>query len=550
MIRRLSVKDFAILKELEVSFNEGLTVITGETGAGKSLILKSLSVLLGAKGEKTFVRSGAERSVLELEIESDSKNFFRRLLSKSGRARSFHNEEPCSESDYKKRSQSIADFHGQNEQQLIMNPDNHIDYLDNFLKENKNLAKIDILYEDLKNIDLEIRSTQKKIENASTRKELLDFQINEIETIDPKKDEDLSLSKEFKRLKNIEDTISTLKNINLTLNESDHSIYKQLSSAISNLERLSRFDEDLTPFVNEIQDATQSIQESSASLLQYVQNLDGEDNNLGQIEERLHGIEMLKRKYGGTIDYVLQYLEEAYVELKEMQGLDKKYADLLERKNSLVKEFQNLSEELHSKRKNIAKKISTQIIQEMANLNMPNAVFEIRIFQKSKKNSPVIFENENVEINPKGFDIVEFYLSANPGESPKPLVKIASGGETSRIMLAIKTVLKDFDPVSTLIFDEIDSGISGDAAEKVGQALLKLSKDKQVFCITHLPQIASKAKNHLYVYKNVSKSKTRVSAKYLNEKDKINAIAELYGNNSESYSSISTTKGSSSETYG
>ena len=550
MIRRLSVKDFAILEELEVSFNEGLTVITGETGAGKSLILKSLSVLLGAKGEKTFVRSGAERSVLELEIESDSKNFFRRLLSKSGRTRSFHNEEPCSESDYKKRSQSIADFHGQNEQQLIMNPDNHIDYLDSFLKENKNLAKIGILYEDLKNIDLEIRSTQKKIENASTRKELLDFQINEIESIDPKKDEDLSLSKEFKRLKNIEDTISTLKNINLTLNESDHSIYKQLSSAISNLERLSRFDEDLTPFVNEIQNATQSIQESSVGLLQYVQNLDGEDNNLGQIEERLHGIEMLKRKYGGTIGYVLQYLEEAYVELKEMQGLDKKYADLLERKNSLVKEFQNLSEELHSKRKNIAKKISTQIIQEMSNLNMPNAIFDIRIFQKSKKNSPVIFENENVEINPKGFDIVEFYLSANPGESPKPLVKIASGGETSRIMLAIKTVLKDFDPVSTLIFDEIDSGISGDAAEKVGQALLKLSKDKQVFCITHLPQIASKAKNHLYVYKKVSKSKTRVSAKYLNEKDKINAIAELYGNNSKAYASISTTKGSSSETYG
>ena len=237
-----------------------------------------------------------------------------------------------------------------------MNPDNHIDYLDNFLKENKNLAKIDILYEDLKNIDLEIRSTQKKIENASTRKELLDFQINEIESIDPKKDEDLSLSKEFKRLKNIEDTISTLKNINLTLNESDHSIYKQLSSAISNLERLSRFDEKLTPFVNEIQDASQSIQESSVGLLQYVQNLDGEDNNLGQIEERLHGIEMLKRKYGGTIDYVLQYLEEAYVELKEMQGLDKKYADLLERKNSLVKEFQNLSEELHSKRKTYQKR--------------------------------------------------------------------------------------------------------------------------------------------------------------------------------------------------
>ena len=380
--------------------------------------------------------------------------------------------------------------------------------------------------------------------------ELLDFQINEIESIDPKKDEDLSLSKEFKRLKNIEDTIATLKNINLTLNESDHSIYKQLSSAISNLERLSRFDEKLTPFVNEIQDASQSIQESSAGLLQYVQNLDGEDHNLEQIEERLHGIEMLKRKYGGTVDYVLQYLDEAYVELKEMQGLDKKYSDLLERKNSLVKEFQILSEELHSKRKNIAIKISKKIIREMSNLNMPNAVFEIRIFQKAKKNSPVIFKDENVEINPKGFDLVEFYLSANPGELPKPLVKIASGGETSRIMLAIKTVLKNFDPVSTLIFDEIDSGISGDAAEKVGQALLKLSNDKQVFCITHLPQIASKAKNHLYVYKEVSKSKTRVIAKYLNEKDKINAIAELYGNNPKAYASISATKASSSETYG
>ena len=550
MIKKLLIRNFAIIKELDIVLKDGLTVITGETGAGKSLILKSLSILLGGKGDRTYVRTGSEKSVLEVEIDSDSNNIYRRLIRNSGRVRSFINDEPVLEKDYSTHTHSFADFHGQNEQQMIMNPASHIDYLDSFCGHAKDLVRIELIFDDMMSIEKVIRSTQKKIDNSSTRKELLDFQINEIEEIKPEVNEDLDLSNEFKRLRNIEELASTIKNINMTLTENDHSIYRQLSSALSDLERLSRYDRRLSGFIQDIKEASVSIQDSSSSLMQYVENLDSDDSQLAAIEDRLHSIETLKRKYGGSIEAVNAYIENAYKELEEIKGLDKKIKKLIDKKTLLVDQYQSLSDKLHLSRMKTAENISKQIVKEMSNLNMDRAVFDIRIQQSEKKDSPIVCHGKNIDFKSKGYDSVEFYLSANPGESPKPLAKIASGGETSRIMLAIKSVLKSIDPVSTLIFDEIDSGISGKAAERVGSALNELSMNKQVICITHLPQIASMAKHHIYVYKKIKNNKTSVIIKYLEGKEKLNAISELYSSDIKSFSSVSLENNLGSDVHG
>ena len=243
---------------------------------------------------------------------------------------------------------------------------------------------------------------------------------------------------------------------------------------------------------------------------------------------RDRSIESLKRKYGGSIESVLQYVDKIQEELEELKGLSQKIADLKDRLSSLTAAYNKLANELSKARIISSKKLSTQIEEMMNQLNMEGAIFKVEIKQNSDHNSPIICGEDKVKYGPKGYDIVEFYLSANPGESIKPLAKVASGGEVSRIMLSIKSVLKEQDPVATLIFDEIDAGISGEAAEKVAKALKALSINKQVVCITHLPQIASLADNHLFVGKKVVENKTYVHTNYLDDKEKVEAVAKLF----------------------
>ena len=542
MIQRLLIKDFAIIREMEIPLKKGLTVITGETGAGKSILLKSLEIALGGKAHKTDVRSGQAQAVVEAEFYDDRVNIYRRLLSKAGRARSFINDEPITEVDFRSAANGLADFHGQHEQQFIMNADTHIDFLDRFCKSEDLVEKIQSIYSNL--IDT-IQSFDHAIiqkENASNHKELLQFQIKEIDTISPQLDEDIQLHGEFKRLNHIDELISTVQNMNQSLIEHDHSIYRQLASTLNELERLSKYDESLHPFMESINQASVSIQDASAGLLQYADMIDNDPNRLQEIEERLHAIETLKRKYGGTIESVLSFIQDATKELEVLSGLDEKIADLEIEKSILVRKYKKAADQLHHVRTKLSKAISKQIETEMNELNMVGSTFQVLIDNKIDNKSLIKIDGDGVAIGPKGYDQVEFFLSANPGEIPKPLTKVASGGEVSRIMLAIKSVLKKSDPVSTLIFDEIDSGISGEAAERVGSALKALAIEKQVICITHLPQIASCAEHHLYINKKIENEQTDVIARYLNEKEKVEAIAQLFSGESISVEGISSAK--------
>ena len=528
MIKRLFIKDFAIINELELPIKDGLTIITGETGAGKSIILKSLGIALGSKADKVDVRSGQDKSVIEAEVDESGNSVYRRLISKSGRVRSFINEEPIPEPDYRLATKVFADFHGQNEQQFIMNPKTHIDFLDRFCGLEDKVLEIESCYNNYIMIDQQITDLKELSENALSKKELIEFQLSEINSIDPKVDEDIELSKQFKRLNNVDELISTLKNLNQSLTENEHSIYRQLSSAVSDLDKISNYDDSIKSYVEIVKQSSVAIQDASSGLLNYADSVDNDPSLILEVEERLHSIERLKRKYGGSIESVHEYLNEALEELDELSNVDKKIDSLNEEKNYLIAKYQRLADYVHRIRSNSAKEIDEQIQNEMFELNIPKAQFVISITNKNDPQSNIRFDNFGVVFGPKGYDQVEFFFSANPGESPKPLSKIASGGEVSRIMLAIKSVLKKSDPVPTLVFDEIDAGISGQAAEKVSEALEKLSKDKQVICITHLPQIASKADHHIYISKKIDNEKTVVSARYLSEDEKVNAIAELF----------------------
>ncbi|MBT7423447.1 MAG: DNA repair protein RecN [Candidatus Marinimicrobia bacterium] len=542
MIKKLFIKDFAIIKELEIPLKNGLTVITGETGAGKSILLKALGFALGAKSDKTYVRSGQEQSVVEVEVQTNKDSIYRRLLSKGGRSRSFVNDEPTIDINYKSLVKVIADFHGQNEQQYILNSNTHIDFLDSYCKSEELVKKIEFIFSNLsKTIDL-LNKAKIQQETASNQKELLKFQLNEINSISPQENEDVKLGVEFKRLNHIDELISTVQNMNQSLTEHDHSIYRQLISTLNDLERLSNYDKNLGTFIDSLKQASISIQDASVSLFQYAENIDNDPEQSKIIEDRLQEIESLKRKYGGSIESIFTFKSQAEVELESLSGLDQKIIDLEEERYLLVTQYQKIADQLHESRINNAIKLSKEIELEMSELNMAGSTFEILINTKPNSESLINFNQERIAFGSKGYDTIEFFLSANPGELPKPLVKVASGGEVSRIMLAIKSVLKKSDPVETLIFDEIDSGISGQAAEKVALSLEALAKNKQVLCITHLPQIASRAHHHMYISKKINNNQTDVVLNYLKEEEKLEAIAGLFSGENISVESISTVK--------
>lgn len=529
MIQRLFIKNFAIINELSLPLKNGLTVITGETGAGKSIILKSLGITLGANGDKMDVRSGEEKAIVEVELTIDGQEtIMRRLISKGGRIRSFIDDEPIAEQIYRDTVSTLADFHGQHEQQYIMNAATHIDFLDRFCDSDNLVQTIQATYLDLVHTMKELDLLIERQKGAENQKELLQFQIQEIQSIDPQIDEDINLGKEFKRLNHVEELVSTVQRLNQSLTENDHSIYRQLASAVDELNRLSKYDDTLNPYMESIQQASVTIQDASSDLIQHIDSLELDPSQLQEVEERLQAIESLKRKYGGSIEQVQNYIQESKIELEELSGIDVAISNLESEKTHLINRYQKFADELNSIRDKYSTKIATEIEDEMVQLNMPGAKFEVRMDQKSDQSSVIIFEGNPVRYGSKGYDQVEFFLSANPGEVPKPITKIASGGEVSRIMLGIKSVLKKYDPVETLIFDEIDSGISGQAAEKVSEALEKLSTDKQVICITHLPQIASRADHHLYINKTMKEDKTSVNARYLNHEEKLTAIAKLF----------------------
>lgn len=524
MIKNLYIKDFAIIEEIDLPLRDGLTVITGETGAGKSIILQALSVCLGGKTTKTMIRSTSDKAVVESAV---SGRDYRRILNKSGRAKSFINDEPINEGDFRNACSPLVDFHGQHEQQFIMNESSHIDYLDSFCGLTEKVNECSSIFNSIKKDEDNLAKLITKKEIADQQIELMNFQLNEIQEINPLQDEDVELENELIKLKHFNEIVETVKLVTQSTTDDDNAIYNNLSIALKDIERLENIDSNFKEYADLLRSALVNIQESSSGLTDYVQSLDHDKDRLIEVQDRLGAIDSLKRKYGGSIESILDKELSLSDELKNFNSVDYDIEQKKNRISELRTRYNKIAIELHNLRVDGSRNLAPKITIEMQSLNMPEANFEIRISAKKTNDSFTVFEDEKVVATEKGFDSIQFLLSANPGEALKPLVEIASGGEISRIMLAIKTVFQNGDPIDTLVFDEIDSGISGDAAQKVGQSLLNLSNSKQVICITHLPQIARLAMHHLHIEKRIADGSTKVDAKYLDQSERNTIINHL-----------------------
>jgi len=539
MIDHLSIKDFAILDSLEVDFFSGLTVITGETGSGKSILVKAMSIVLGAKPAPTDVRSERDQAVLEIVAQ---KRYYRRIIKSNGRVRSFIDDAPKKESLYRQQVHPLADFHGQHEQQYIMDPKTHIDFLDRFARESEKVEELKEIYQSLERAKKKLIEDRTRLEQAQDRQALLQYQIAEIDSVNPQPEEDHRLMEEYRKLSHLDELFTTLQQITQELTEEDQSVYARLAAARGMLERLRHVDKNLGPHLDQLQEAMEVLQDVGFGLTRYQEALDRNPQRLQDLEARIQALEALKRKYGGSLESVLNFRQSLQEESTNLQTLQQTIEQTEKDIERLTNQYQALADALHHLRTRSAAALSQAIAAEMEYLHMPGARFKVDLTVETDSSSPITWDGKPVAYGPKGYDRVEFYLSANPGEQLKPLAQIASGGEVSRIMLAIKTIFQDIDPVNTLIFDEIDTGISGQAAEQVAANLQKLAQTKQVICVTHLPQIASVADHHLHLTKTITRERTSVSARYLEKKERVEAIAQLFSGSTVTVESLETAK--------
>ena len=525
MIENIYVKDFAIFKEVNLSFHSGLTAITGETGSGKSILIQALLASIGNKVSKEMVRGSSEKAIIDTEIKND---YFRRIILKSGKSRCFFNEDPISIKKIKEINKTNIDFHGQNDQQLIFEVASHINYLDRFCKLEKKIKKISNIFQRLETLNYKLNKIKSERKIKNEKLELLTFQISEIDAVKPKIGEDLKLEIEYKKNINAQNIITTLNDVENNISNYEDSIINKLNTISRHIESLIKFDPSFKDMCELIKNYTVQLQELSYDVNIKLDNTETDPENLIKVENRLQSIETLKRKYGGSLELVIKKREELNNEIKTLKELtisENKVVNEIKQKRD---EFSLLAIEIHKIRVSKIKSLENKVEMALKNLNMPNSKFKIKIDQNDSETGIVKFNNRKLDANIKGVDRVEFFISANPGEPVKPLTKIISGGEASRMMLALKKVFQQTDPVNTLVFDEIDSGISGETANKVAKELADISKFKQVICITHLPQIAQKADHHLHITKTINKKNTSIKMKYLNKIQSNRVLEDLF----------------------
>ncbi len=536
MLKHLSIKNVAVIEEVNIDFYEGFSVLTGETGAGKSIIIDSIKLLKGDRGSKSVIRQGEDKArvtgVFELQkiaaeeiadilgTDAEDELIISREISTDGKNTIRINGMPANITMLKLVGEKLINIHGQHESTSLLSVKNHIRYLDGYGKE-----KISGILCEYKEIYKKNKEIKEKLENADTdqrereRKiDMLTYQLEEIGEADLYEGEDTELL-EKKIILDNSSRISenTQKAYEMTYGGEGNTAHDLLWSAIGCLERISSFDKEIKEIYDSFSNLAEEMKERSRELRNIWENLSFDGEEADRIEERLELISSLKRKYGQTIGEILSFYENAKRELEDLKNNEKSVADLkeeLEKNEALLNEK---ARSLSLLRKEYADILSKKVMEELKDLNMPDVEFTVSVKEESPKSN--------------GADDVEFMVKTNIGEETKPLAKIASGGELSRIMLAIKSVILDSDSVKTSVFDEIDTGVSGSAAQKTGEKLLKMSKGSSVICITHLPQIAALADNHYLIEKKSDLSRTRTTVKQLSSDERIEEIARTLGGN-------------------
>jgi DNA repair protein RecN (Recombination protein N) len=526
-LQRLSIKNYLLVENLEVEFHPGFNVITGETGAGKSLIIGSLNIALGEKidwdlmGEKeaeitaVFSLSEEEKNILkENNIEVNDEMIVRRVLNpQTKKSKIYINMTPVTQSFLKEITEHLIDLHGQHQHQSLLDPQKHIDYLDGFAGILKEREKMEELYNALLDAKERLENLRKRQREAQEKEEFYRFKLEELERANLKEGEEEELEERLRILSNIEKLQSNVTASAFELYESEDSAYEKIFRAIRNLQELTGIDAKLIEGVNTLHDLADKIQEIWRFLMEYKNTLVLNPEELEELRSRLTFLKNLKQKYRKTIEELIEEKEFLKKELSQIENYDKEIEALTGEIANLEREVKKQAEILHESRVKAAPELERLIEEELKDLAMERAKFKVNILEK--------------EISHLGKDSVEFYISTNPGEDPKPLSKIVSGGELSRIMLAIKRVLADLVNVPTMVFDEADTGIGGKVAEKVGRKMKEISQKRQVIAITHLPQIAAFGEKHFIVEKTVEGDKTRIKIRELNEQERVREIARM-----------------------
>ena len=547
MIKSLTIENYALIESLHIDFQKGLNIITGETGTGKSIILGALGLILGDRAKTDMIRQGAKRAMVEVSIEISDTNtkhiisqfigeaitqdlmIIRRELYQTSRSRCYVNDSPVSLAQFAELGDILIDLHGQHEHQALFQIENHLNYLDNYSSNRKLTENVRLQYNLYISCLQELEDLTEREKQLRSKQELLEFQVKEIKNVNPQEGEDEKLESEERMMRHAEklhETVSMLENL---LYEGENSAVEQLSAASQLLNQHIPIDEHFLQWTEECNSARISIQELFVSIQDFVSKIEFNPEHLEEIRNRLGNLIHLKKKYGGTLDEVLTFYQNASSELKQIESLDQiiqnKQKDLSEAQAKLSESCIQLSKD----RQEIAGKLSKAIIEILMELGLSHGEMKIQVKNREKPNGPVYFKDTHYAASEKGMDEVEFLISLNPGESPKPLRYVASGGEISRIMLAIKTILAESDNIPILVFDEIDTGISGRIARIVGQNLKKISNKHQVICITHLPQIASMGHVQYSVEKEITKGRTRTTIRQLSEEERVAEIAKLMG---------------------
>ncbi len=555
MLFSLYIKNFALIQELSVEFSPQLTIITGETGAGKSILVGALSLVLGERASSDLVRSGTNKAVIEAvlknvdpekidtllsaaDIELAPELILRRELSSGGQSRCFINDTPCTVALLKQVGELLIDLHGQHEHQLLLRADTHETLLDEYGGTNPEVFAYRASRSGLQNLLQQLSQLTKEAAEIRDKKEILDFQLNELNALDLKSSEEELNETEITLLENAETLFTLSTALSELLYNSEHSVYSSISTALHTLEKLANIDKRFALHLEETRTAKSIVDELARFSRSYSSDIDFNPGRLDSLRERQLLLQRISKKYGRSITELIALRNELDARIALEENLDEEIARIEREITTQKAELSLRAEQLSCKRQEAARRLESVIQGHLAHLGIPNATFIVTMRREEQDNGEISIEGKNFTALPNGCDRIEFLISANPGEKPKPLVKVASGGEISRVMLAMKSALAETAKLPILIFDEIDTGISGRVAEAVGKSLKSLSRLHQIIAITHLPQIAAMADLHLQVQKSVQGERTVTEVTPLDHENRVKAIARLISGKSISPSSL------------
>lgn len=524
MITHLRIQDFAIIETIDIDFENGLNILTGETGSGKSIIIEAVSMALGSRADTTFVRTGKPKAIIQMVAEHEGEEYIiTREISANGKSLCKINDQLVTLNQLQQLCRQIADIHGQYDHQSLLNPENHLNFVDMYDKKSliPTRERVASLYEKYADVKTKLKNLIQNANERARKQDFMRFELTEIDGANLQLGEDEEVSQKITMLQNGEKIAQNLSNSYELLFSEIPSASEFLGKSLKLLEEIASYSPDIYSVKEGLSECYYKLEDLSPQLRAIMEQISYSPQELDEAIQRADQLETLKRKYGSTLEEILEYREKIFNSLQDMENIDTVKVQLEDQIKVFENELAQASEELSALRKASAQELEAKVNKELQDLNFKDAFFIVEFSQDTKDEKPNYSQN--------GTDLCEFLICSNKGEVPKPLVKIASGGEISRVMLAFKRIMGDYDRIPTMIFDEIDSGISGITAAIVGKKLREIAKNHQIICITHLPQIAAYGDFHYQIQKISDENSTHTTVAPLSQDQKVEEIARLLG---------------------